>query len=162
AAGVGALVGDSAMLLGEIGAKLPWFSQRLAEPLGRWAAYAQTRAAAVYAAGRWLSGIAGMVLGGLTVYEGARDFELAPSYGIGMMFSGGLTMAASFLVLSGYALPLAIVLMIVAAVVAVVVAWFKPDDIERWIDGALHFGRNKSRTFDSIDEQLETMAALKR
>ncbi|HGM5882184.1 MAG: hypothetical protein KH046_04365 [Stenotrophomonas maltophilia] len=162
AAGVGALVGDSAMLLGEIGAKLPWFSQRLAEPLGRWAAYAQTRAGAVYAAGRWLSGIAGMVLGGLTVYEGARDFELAPSYGIGMMFSGGLTMAASFLVLSGYALPLAIVLMIVAAVVAVVVAWFKPDDVERWIDGALHFGRNKSRTFDSIDEQLETMAALKR
>jgi len=162
AAGVGALVGDSAMLLGEIGAKLPWFSQRLAEPLGRWAAYAQTRAGAVYAAGRWLSGIAGMVLGGLTVYEGARDFELAPSYGIGMMFSGGLTMAASFLVLSGYALPLAIVLMIVAAVVAVVVAWFKPDDVERWIDGALHFGRNKSRTFDSIDEQLETIAALKR
>ena len=109
-----------------------------------------------------MSGIAGMVLGGLTVYEGARDFELAPSYGIGMMFSGGLTMAASFLVLSGYALPLAIVLMIVAAVVAVVVAWFKPDDVERWIDGALHFGRNKSRTFDSIDEQLETIAALKR
>jgi len=67
---VGALVGDSAMLLGEIGSKLPWFSQKLAEPLGRWAAYAQTRAAAVYASGRWLSGIAGMVLGGLTIYEG--------------------------------------------------------------------------------------------
>ncbi|WP_159095084.1 T6SS effector BTH_I2691 family protein [Stenotrophomonas sp. ZAC14A_NAIMI4_1] len=162
AAGVGALVGDSAMLLGEIGAKLPWFSQKLAEPLGRWAAYAQTRAAAVYAAGRWLSGIAGMVLGGLTFYEGARDFELAPSYGIGMMVSGGLTIAASFLILSGYALPLAIVLMIVAAVVAVVVAWFKPDDVERWIDGALHFGRNKSRRFDSIDEQLEAMAVLRR
>uniref|UniRef100_UPI0039C290C4 hypothetical protein n=1 Tax=Stenotrophomonas maltophilia TaxID=40324 RepID=UPI0039C290C4 len=36
-AGVGALVGDSAMLLGEIGSKLPWFSQKLAEPMGRWA-----------------------------------------------------------------------------------------------------------------------------
>ena len=162
AAGVGALVGDSAMLLGEIGAKLPWFSQKLAEPLGRLAFRAMTRAAVVSAGGRWLSGIAGMVLGGLTFYEGARDFELAPSYGIGMMVSGGLTIAASFLMLSGYALPLAIVLMIVAAVVAVVVAWFKPDDVERWIDGALHFGRNKSRRFESIDEQLEAVAVLRR
>lgn len=161
AAGVGALVGDSAMLLGEIGSKLPWFSQKLAEPMGRWAAYAQTRAAAVYAAGRWLSGIAGMVLGGLTVYEGARDFKLARSYGIGMIISGLATFFASFLILAGTALPLAILLMIVAAVVAVVVAWFKPDEVERWLDRTLHFGMNSSGCFHDIDEQSSVLKTLR-
>ncbi|MDI9271940.1 hypothetical protein, partial [Stenotrophomonas sp. PFBMAA-4] len=161
AAGVGALVGDSAMLLGEIGAKLPWFSQRLAEPLGRWAFRAMTRAAVVSAGGRWLSGIAGMVLGGLTVYEGVRDFELSRVYGIGMMISGLATFFASFLILAGAALPLAILLMIVAAVVAVVVAWFKPDDVERWLDRSLHFGMNGSGSFRDIDEQANELKYLR-
>ncbi|MGE8046620.1 hypothetical protein ACQKO6_20875, partial [Pseudomonas monteilii] len=87
------------MLLGEIGSKLPWFSQKLAEPLGRWAAYAQTRAAAVYASGRWLSGIAGMVLGGLTIYEGARESKLNKAYGFGLGLSGTLSVVSSLLVL---------------------------------------------------------------
>lgn len=161
AAGVGALVGDSAMLLGEIGSKLPWFSQKLAEPLGRWAFRAKTRAAVVFAAGRWLSGIAGMVLGGLAVYEGARNFKLARSYGIGMIISGLATFFASFLILAGAALPLAILLMIVAAVVAVVVAWFKPDEVERWLDRTLHFGMNSSGCFHDIDEQSSILKTLR-
>jgi len=127
AAGVGALVGDSAMLLGEIGAKLPWFSQKLAEPLGRLAFRAATRAAAVSATERWLSGIAGMVLGGLMVYEGARDFKLDAVYGIGMVTGGVATMIAAALLLWGAAIPLALILVLVAAVVTVVVGWFKTE-----------------------------------
>lgn len=161
AAGVGALVGDSAMLLGEIGSKLPWFSQKLAEPLGRWAAYAQTRAAAVYASGRWLSGIAGMVLGGLTIYEGARESKLNKAYGFGLGLSGTLSVVSSLLVLFGMAIPLAIILMIIAAAITVVVAWFKPDDTERWMDRALHFGKNAAGEFQGVDEQMHELKRIR-
>ena len=161
AAGVGALVGDSAMLLGEIGSKLPWFSQKLAEPLGRWAAYAQTRAAAVYASGRCLSGIAGMVLGGLTIYEGARESKLNKAYGFGLGLSGTLSVVSSLLVLFGMAIPLAIILMIIAAAITVVVAWFKPDDTERWMDRALHFGKNAAGEFQGVDEQMHELKRIR-
>ncbi|HEL3180390.1 TPA: hypothetical protein UME25_002530 [Stenotrophomonas maltophilia] len=162
AAGVGALVGDSAMLLGEMGSKLPWFSQKLAEPMGRWAAYAQTRAEAVYASGRWLSGIAGMVLGGLTVYEGVRDFKLDAVYGIGMITGGIATMVAAGLLLWGAAIPLALILMLVAAVVTVVVGWFKPDEVERWMDKTIHFGGNDAGFFSTVEDQLASMKNLQR
>jgi len=161
AAGVGALVGDSAMLLGEIGSKLPWLSQKLAEPLGRWAFRAMTRAAVVSAGGRWLSGIAGVVLGGLTVYQDIQDYKLDRTYGFSLAFSGALSIVASVLMLSGFAIPLAIVLMIIAAIVSVVVGWFKPDDIERWMDKALHFGRNATGSFDELDAQLDVLAKLR-
>jgi len=56
---------------------------------------------------------------------------------------------------------LAIVLMIIAAIVSVVVGWFKPDDIERWMDKALHFGRNATGSFDELDAQLNVLAKLR-
>ena len=161
AAGVGALLGDSAMLLGEIGSKLPWFSQKLAEPMGRWAFRAKTRAAVVFAAGRWLSGIAGMVLGGLTVYEGARDIKLAPAYGIGMILGGSMAIASSILLLAGVALPVAIILLLVASATTVVVGWMKPDEVERWMDRALHFGLNHAGLFVDIEEQCSELARLR-
>ena len=161
AAGVGALVGDSAMLVGELGSKLPWLSQTLAEPMGRWAFRAKTRAAVVHAAGRWLSGISGVVLGGLTAYEGARDFELSPGYGLGMMAGGVLTIASSILLLAGAALPAAIVLLVIASVITVVVGWMKPDEVERWIDRSTHFGLNRAGEFIDIDEQFHELAKLR-
>jgi hypothetical protein len=161
AAGVGALVGDSAMLLGEIGAKLPWFSQKLAEPLGRLAFRAMTRAAVVSAGGRWLSGIAGVVLGGITVYEGIRDVKLAPAYGIGMIIAGSLAIASSILLLAGAALPLAIILLLIASLITVVVGWMKPDEVERWMDKALHFGLNRAGMFGDVEEQCNELAKLR-
>lgn len=161
AAGVAALVGDAVMLLGELGSKLPWFSQTLAEPMGRWAFRAKTRAAVVHAAGRWLSGAAGVVLGGLTLYEGARDFKLDAVYGVGMIAGGIATMIAAGLLLWGVAIPLALILLLVAAVVTVVVGWFKPDEIERWMDRTLHFGSNDVDSFPTAEDQLVAMKDLR-
>lgn len=160
-AGVAALVGDSVMLVGELGSKLPWLSQKLAEPMGRWASYAQTRAAVVHAAGRWLSGAAGVVLGGVAVYEGGRDFKLAPSYGIGMTLGGSVAIAASILILAGTALPVAIVLLVISSIITVVVGWMKPNEVERWIDRTMHFGLNHAGGFAGIDEQFHEFERLR-
>lgn len=42
----------------------------------------------------------------------------------------------------------------------VVLAWFRPDGIERWLDKVLHFGNNASDLFADLDAQGDAMAAL--
>jgi len=162
AAGAAALIGDSAILLGEVGAKLPWFSKTLAEPMGRWMFRAGTRAAVVQAGGKILSGVAGMILGALTITEGISDFSLDKVYG-GLMISSGLATAfAALMMLFGWAVPVAIALMLIAATVTIVVAWFKPDEIERWLDKALHFGSNNKGAFTHLSLQMAELEKLRR
>jgi len=162
AAGAAALIGDSAILLGEVGAKLPWFSKTLAEPMGRWMFRAGTRAAVVQAGGKILSGVAGMILGALTITEGISDFSLDKVYG-GLMISSGLATAfAALMMLFGWVVPVAIALMLIAATVTIVVAWFKPDEIERWLDKALHFGSNNKGAFTHLSLQMAELEKLRR
>jgi len=71
-------------------------------------------------------------------------------------------MIAAGLLLWGAAIPLALVLMLVAAVVTVVVGWFKPDEVERWMDKAIHFGSNDAGSFSTIEDQLASMKNLQR
>lgn len=162
AAGAAALIGDSAILLGEVGAKLPWFSKTLAEPMGRWMFRAGTRAAVVQAGGKILSGVAGMILGALTIKEGTSDFSLDKVYG-GLMIASGLATAfAALMMLFGWAVPVAIALTLIAAAVTIVVAWFKPDEIERWLDKALHFGSNNKGAFTHLSLQMAELEKLRR
>jgi hypothetical protein len=161
AAGVAVLIGDSAILLGEVGAKLPWFSKTLAEPMGRWMYNAGTRAAVLRAGGQILSSVAGILLGALAIYEGAKDLSLNIGYGIAMGALGAAMIVFSFLALSGVGMPAAVLLMIATAVVTVVVAYFKPDDVERWLDKAIHFGVNGKGAFDSIEMQKSALDGLR-
>lgn len=69
--------------------------------------------------------------------------------------AGAVSIDAAFLVLMGCAIPVAVALMILAAVVTVVVAWLKPDEIERWLDRATHFGNNKIGKFGDLESQAE-------
>ncbi|WP_422508138.1 T6SS effector BTH_I2691 family protein [Stenotrophomonas sp. GZD-301] len=160
-AGVAALLGDAAMVMGEVGTKLPWFSQKLAEPMGRWMFRADTKAAVVKAGGRWLSGVAGVVLGALTFADGYRDAKLNRAYGISMMGLGFVGALASALMMSGYGIPVAIILLIVVAIVTVVVAWFKPDGVQRWLDKTMHFGGNKTGCFADLESQNAALRALR-
>ncbi|MCF7752236.1 hypothetical protein KQ945_15865 [Bacillus subtilis subsp. subtilis] len=161
ASGVAALVGDSAILLGEVGAKLPWLSKTLAEPMGRWMSSASTRAALLAAGGRLLSGLAGMVIGALTFYQGYRDYPLNRVYGATMMIGGTAGAAGAFLILVGAAIPLGTLLMIIAAVLTIAVAWMVPNEVECWLDMAVHFGNNERGVFDSWSAQAKAMQALK-
>lgn len=161
AAGVAALVGDSAILLGEVGTKLPWFSKTLAEPMGRWMFNASTRAELLGGGGRLMSGLAGMVIGALTFYQGYRDYALSKGYGASMMIGGIAGAAGAFLITIGAAIPVAIFLMISAAVLTVAVAWMVPNEVERWLDKAVHFGNNESGAFDSWTDQSKAMKALR-
>lgn len=161
AAGVAALVGDAAILLGEVGSKLPWLSQSLAEPMGRWMFRATTRAAVLQATGRWLSGVAGVLIGALSVYEGYKMLRLNRVYGMTMIASGATSVIASLLILSGTLGPLAVLLLILSAVMMVVSAWLKPDEVELWLDKALHFGKNEAGSFADMTSQNSAIESLR-
>ncbi|WWW35912.1 T6SS effector BTH_I2691 family protein [Stenotrophomonas rhizophila] len=161
AAGVAALVGDAAIVLGEMGSKLPWLSRTLAEPMGRWMFKASTRAAVLQAGGRWLSGGAGGIVGALSVWEGYKDMQLSKGYGIAMISGGLALMISAALILFGALVPVATVLFIFAAIVTVIAAWLKPDQIERWLDRAMHFGKNKTGVFPDITSQSTELVNLK-
>jgi hypothetical protein len=159
---VAALLGDAAMVMGEVGTKLPWFSQKLAEPMGRWMFRADTMAAVVKASGRWLSGVAGVVLGGVTVYEGYKDSRLSKHYGRATMISGLAAIGSAVLLTTSWSGPIAIVLLLFAASVAIAVAWFKPDEVERWLDKVMHFGKNGTGTFESVEVQSDALKRIGR
>jgi uncharacterized membrane protein YphA (DoxX/SURF4 family) len=148
------------MVVGAVAAKLPWFSQKLAEPMGRWMFKADTRAAVLLRSGGWLSAIAGVVLGGLMLIEGYQDMSLSKTYGVLMLTAGLMSIIAAPLLLSGVGIPVAAVLLLLVAVVTVVAAWLKPDQIERWIDRALHYGVNETGAFIDLDEQALALTSV--
>ena len=163
AAGVVGLVGNGVEVAGRFGEGLPWLSQRLDKPRGRWLHNANTRAGVVASVGRWLAGIGGVILGGLMVYEGYRERNLRRGYAIAATGVGLASIAVAIFFFScstGPGVVIGIVLSILVAVVAIVVSWFKPDEIERWLDRVLHFGRNGSGVFSDFDEQMKAQAAI--
>lgn len=159
-AGVVGLLGGSAEVVGAAGSRLPWFSQKLSRPAGRWLHRAPTRSALIAGVGRLLTGIGTVVMGAVAIVEGYKDQRLSAGYGYTMMLTGIASIAAAALIFAGVALPVAIVLLVIAAVVTVVVAWFKPDEAQRWLDKAMHFGNNSSGAYRDIEEQSHAMKTL--
>lgn len=159
-AGVVGLLGGSAEVVGAAGNRLPWFSQTLSRP-GRWfLRNANTRAALIAGVGRLLTSVGSVVMGAVAIAEGYKDQGLDAGYGYTMVFTGMVSIAAAILIFAGVALPIAVVLLIIAAVVATVVAWFKPDEAQRWLDKAMHFGRNSSGAYPDLEEQGRAMKTL--
>lgn len=160
AAGAVALLGGLAETVGALGKKLPWLSQKLEIPMGKLMFRAETRAAVLAGVGRWLTAAGAFVAGVVTFQDGWNDRKLNKIYAGGMMAAGALSVIAAWMLLWSWAVPVAIVMLIVVAVITIVVAWFKPDEIERWLDKAIHFGRNGSGVFDDLKEQGEAMNAF--
>lgn len=101
-----------------------------------------------------------MIAGVLMVAEGYRERPLSRLYGTAMMTIGSVYAAAVLMILGGLSVPLAIVLFILAAVVTVVVSWFAPDDVQRWLDKVMHFGKNASGVFPDSEAQREALCAM--
>ncbi len=159
-AGVVGLLGGSAEVVGAAGHRLPWFSQRLSNPNRWWLRNATTRAQLIAGVGRWLTGIGGVVMGAVMIIEGNNDRAISSVYGSAMMVTGGALAISSVLIVLGWAIPLAIALLILAAVVTVVLSWLKPNEMERWLDKVMHFGNNASGVYPDLEVQGEAMTAL--
>lgn len=78
-----------------------------------------------------------------------------------MMGLGLVGALASALTMSGYRVPVASILLIVVAITTVVVAWFKPDGVQRWLDKTMHFGGSDSGRFADLESQNPALGALR-
>jgi hypothetical protein len=160
ATGVAALAGNAIELSGTAAKSIPWGSQKLAQPLGRLMLNAASRAEVVIAGGKWLGAIGGFVSGVLMVSDGLEDGALNKKYGIAMAGLGLTSILLSGLIIFGVAIPFAILMLILVAIVSVVVGFFKPDEMEKWLDKSVHWGQNKSGEFSSLDEQSNALKAM--
>ncbi len=160
-AGVTALAGNAFEAMGVLSKNLPWGSQKLAQPMSRLMLNAATRAEMVVAGGKWLGAIGAFVAGFLMTKEGLADKNLNLGYGISMFVMGLTSMALAVFVLFGWAVPFSIIAFIVIAIVTVVVGFFKPDDMERWLDKTLHWGNNASGKFSSMLDQSNAIKTLR-
>ncbi|QSI32461.1 hypothetical protein GNX71_23890 [Variovorax sp. RKNM96] len=160
-AGVTALLGNGIEVVGTLSKNLPWGSQKLALPMGRLMLNASTRAEMVVAGGKWLGAIGAFVAGALMTKEGIDDYSLNKSYGIVVGLLGVTTMGLALAVLFGIAVPFSIIAFVVIAIVTVVVGFFKPDDMERWLDKTLHWGKNANGKFSSMLEQGNAIKTLR-
>ncbi|MCY1238588.1 hypothetical protein D9M72_513330 [compost metagenome] len=115
----------------------------------------------VVAGGKWLGAIGAFVAGFLMTKEGLADKNLNLGYGISMFVMGLTSMALAVFVLFGWAVPFSIIAFIVIAIVTVVVGFFKPDDMERWLDKTLHWGNNASGKFSSMLDQSNAIKTLR-
>ncbi|WP_159087678.1 hypothetical protein, partial [Xanthomonas fragariae] len=102
---------------------------------------------------KWLGAIAAFVAGVIMINEGSADYSVNRAYGISIMSLGAASVALSFMILFGWMAPVAILMLILIAVLSVVVSLFKPDEVERWLDKAMHWGINGSGRFSSLEDQ---------
>ena len=160
AAGTVGFLGGSAEVVGAAGNRLPWFSQRLSRPNRWFLRRATTRAQVVAGVGRWLTGIGGVVAGVAMIVEGYQEMSLAQLYGYSMMFAGGASIMAAVMLFFTFAVPVAIVLLILVAVATIVISWLKPNEVQRWLDKVIHFGKNESGAYSDLESQAQALQTL--
>ena len=68
-------------------------------------------------------------------------------------------MAAVMLFFS-FAVPVAIVLLILVAVATIVISWLKPNEVQRWLDKVIHFGKNESGAYSDLESQAQALQTL--
>ncbi|MGA6179541.1 hypothetical protein ACPEH1_00265 [Stenotrophomonas sp. NPDC077421] len=56
----------------------------------------------------------------------------------------------------------ALTLMIASAVVTTIAAFLKPDEMERWLDRVMHFGKNTNGAFENLAAQSDAAKKLGR
>ena len=137
-----------------------WGSTQLARQLTFGTQRISSRAMALGFVGRVIGAAASVVGGVLAIWEGIETYDVNRAYGVTMILLGAGMVAAGLLMLIASASPVGFVLALLLAMIMLVVGFLKPDDIEKWLDKAIGFGRGGQGAFDSIEEQLEAMKMI--
>lgn len=135
-----------------------WGSTPLARQLTFGTQRISSRAMALGFVGRAIGAAGAVVGGGLAIWEGWQDLAINPIYGGAMIALGIGTLLAGWLMLT--ASPFGFVLGLILALIMFVVGFLKPDDVEKWLDKTIAFGRGGQKAFDSIEAQIEAMKAI--
>lgn len=161
AAGTAALTGS---LMEGAGAALRgsgWGSTPLSKSLNLRSGEAMTRAHVLGYAGRLIGGLGGVISGILAFDEGYQELPISPWYGRTMIALGtGMAAMGVLLMFGKIGGVVGFVVALILALVMFVVGFLKKDDIQKWLDQAIAFGRHRLGEFGSIASQWDAMIAL--
>ncbi|MGE8289194.1 MAG: hypothetical protein ACN6RG_14635, partial [Stenotrophomonas sp.] len=160
-AGIASLVGIGAETIGARLGAIGSMSEKLGAPMGRLMQGASTRSAIVVSVGRWI-GLAGGLVSGVIMIGDGLSSKINPAYSLVTVALGISAVVAGFMIFFSWAVPVAVIIIIVSAVVGFFVSKFKPDDIQIFLDKTLHWGLNVDGRFATLDEQSARLTALHR
>lgn len=160
-AGVATLTGGLMEGAGAAVRTTNWGGGRLAPRLGWSIARVSTRAEALGFAGRMIGTVGAVVSGALAVWEGVVEWNSSRNYAIGMIGLGlGMIAVGVLLFVGVIGGVVALVAAFVLALIMFVVGFLKNDEIQKWLDKAIDFGRHRDGVFPNIEAQFEALHAL--
>ncbi|MGY0560031.1 T6SS effector BTH_I2691 family protein [Luteimonas sp. A277] len=161
AAGVAALSGSLMEGAGSALRRSGWGSTPLSKSLSLRSGEAMTRARLLGYVGRLIGGLGGVISGLLAIDEGYRNLQISPWYGRTMIALGmGMMTVGVLLAIGKLGGVVGLVVALVVALVILVVGFLKKDDIQKWLDKTIDFGRHKAGEFAEIAMQWDAMIAL--
>lgn len=158
-AGIASLVGIGVETIGARLGAVSYMSERLGAPMGRLMHGASTRAAVVVSVGRWIGLVGGFISGTIMIRDGFNS-RIDPVYSLVSVGLGFLAIAAGGMLFFSWAVPVAIIILIVSAIVGFFIAKIKPDDIQIFLDKVLHWGLNVDGRFATLEVQNAGLVAL--
>lgn len=162
AAGFISLVGGLSSVSGAILSATAWGNSPLSRPIKFGGFYANNNAGWLTGVGKLLGAIGGFVSGVLALREG---YDLLRKNKIGkriLLTAAGFATAALSVVaiFTTSAAPLGLLVGLCASIVMVVVAWLTFDEVQKWLDQSLYFGKGDEGKFNAPFLQMEAFQKL--
>jgi hypothetical protein len=154
------LAGAAIEAVGGMLASTPWGAVKYAKPIKFFLQDLSTRAKVVGFAGKVLGSLGSFVSGVLAIKDGIQSIGVNNAYAGTMIVLGGAGIFLAGLTLWGYAGPYGVAIALLIAAIYLVVGFFKPTKVQKWLN-ASHWGHhNGDKEFKSHAEELEALQDL--
>ena len=161
AAGVAALSGLTVELAGKMMEALPWGAAKYAQPLKFLQNTLKTRGAVLGFGGKMLGVVGSFISGVLAIVDGLQSRGVSPVYAGIMISLGVVSIIGAILTVIGIAGPWGVLVAVVVAVIYMIVGFFKPTKIQKWLNASFwgnHAGGKRYGTHEEENEALHDLA----
>jgi hypothetical protein len=119
-----------------------------------------TRARVVGFAGKVLGVVGSFVSGVLAVKDGWESRGVNTTYAVTMIVLGASSILLGLLTLAGYTGPWGVAIALVIAAIYLVVGFFKPTKVQKWLNASYWGHHRGSNEYDSLTQELEALQGL--
>ncbi|GAA0767547.1 DUF308 domain-containing protein [Ideonella azotifigens] len=159
----GAIASLSGAIIESVGGALQatsWGAQKLGQPVKFLLNNLDTRAKLLGYGGKVIGAVGGFISGALALKEGYQALGISPTYGSIVIALGLFSIVGAILTLIGYTGPWGFLLSLVVAAIYLVVGYFKPTKVQKWLHKSYWGKHEDGDGFPSLAEELEALKAL--
>jgi hypothetical protein len=154
------LAGAAIELVGGLLASTPWGAIKYAKPMKFFLQDLSTRAKAVGFAGKVLGAAGSFITAWVAGKDGYESLGVNALYGGVMIVLGISSFVLGLLTLLGYTGPWGVALALIIAAIYLVIGFFKPTKVQKWLNASYWGQHNGNKEFKSHTEELEALQDL--